>query len=170
MGDREYTFNRRSGFDDAMARCKSAELRQLYGYWQTTRADRPAPIRSDIRPEEIKPILPNILIIETVGDTPRLRYRLVGTEFVTIYGAELTGRFVDEADFDGVRDTLVADYAKVLADHLPSWTRWEFFKDDGRWVNYERLAMPLSSDGSAVNMLLVGVVGPGVSEIPVLTA
>lgn len=58
---------------------------------------------------------------------------------------------------------------------VPWWfnrlsARWAFFKDDGSRRNDQRLEPPLSSTGAAVERRLIGVVGPGVSEIPVLTA
>lgn len=150
--------------------CRAEPLRLLYQYWYGKCGDRIAPSRADIRPEEMKRLLPNVLLIDVLGADTRLRYKLAGTEFVTIYGAEVTGQYVDEIDYDGVRDLIVADYRKVVAERRPSWTRWAFHKDDGRWLDYERLALPLSADGRSVNMLLVGVASPGVSAIPVLGA
>lgn len=135
----------------------------LLNYWLRKRQSRIAPARADILPEEITSILPNILLIDVVGETRRLRYRLVGTEFVEVYGAEVTGLFVDEVDFDGLRQFIIADYQKVARDHVPSWTSWSFAKGDGRWLEYERLVLPLSSDGVTVDMLLVAIVGGGLS-------
>ena len=114
-----------------LERSRYPRLRELYDYWRRKCAGRRAPARSDILPEEIRPILPHILLLDIVGDTPRLKYRLVGTEFVQIYGAEITGKFVDEIDFDGMSQMIVADYVKVVKDCRPSWTRWSFAKDDG---------------------------------------
>lgn len=149
----------------ALAQSRYPKLLELYDYWHGKCAGRPAPARSDILPEEIRPILPHILLLDIVGDTPRLKYRLVGTEFVQIYGAEITGKFVDEIDFDGMSRMIVADYVKVVKDCRPSWTRWSFAKDDGRWLEYERLTLPLSQDGATVNMLLAGVGGGGLAGL-----
>lgn len=148
-------------FDRDLAASRHGALIQLFRYWRSKCVERPAPSRADILPEEIRPILPNILILDIVGDVPRLKYRLVGTEFVTIYGAEITGKFVDEIDFDGMRDLIIADYFKVVKECRPSWTTWDFAKDDGRWLAYERLTLPLSENGETVNMLLAGVAGGG---------
>lgn len=150
-------------FERALEQSRHPQLIALYRYWLSKCAGRRAPARADILPEEIRPILPNILILDIVGDVPRLKYRLVGTEFVHIYGAEVTGKFVDEIDFDGMRELIVADYFKVVKECRPSWTRWSFAKDDGRWLEYERVTLPLSQDGATVNMLLAGVGGGGLA-------
>lgn len=146
-------------FERALDQSHHPQLKALYRYWLAKRGTRLAPSRADILPEEIRSILPNILLLDIVGDVPRLQYRLVGSEFVQIYGAEITGKFVDEIDFDGMRELIIADYFKVVKECRPSWTRWDFAKDDGRWLQYERLTLPLSQDGKSVNMLLAGIGG-----------
>jgi hypothetical protein len=152
-------------FERDLEQSRCPELRELYRYWRLKRGDRQAPCRADIHPEEIRPILPHILLLDIVGDVPRLKYRLAGSEFAHIYGAEVTGKFLDEIDFDGMRDLIIADYFKVVKECRPSWTRWSFAKDDGRWLEYERLTLPLSQDGQTVNMLLAGVGGGGLAGL-----
>jgi hypothetical protein len=152
-------------FEGELAQSGQAQLLDLYRYWRSQCGDRLAPARTDIRPEEIMPILPLILLLDIVGNAPRLKYRLVGTEFVVMYGAEVTGKFLDEIDLDGMRDLIIADYFKVVKECRPSWTTWDFAKDDGRWLAYERLTLPLSEDGQRVNMLLAGVSGGGLSAL-----
>ena len=151
----------RQAFERELDGSRYPQLKDLYRYWLAKCAGRPAPARADLLPEEIRPILPHILLLDIVGDVPRLKYRLAGTEFVQIYGAEVTGKFVDEIDFDGMRDLIIADYFKVVKECRPSWTQWDFAKEDGRWLTYERVTLPLSQDGTTVNMLLAGVGGGG---------
>ncbi len=148
-------------FERQLEQCRHTRLKELYRYWLLKCAGRRAPSRGDILPEEIRSILPNILLLDIVGDVPRLKYRLAGTEFVHIYGAEVTGKFLDEIDFDGMSKLIIDDYFKVAKQCRPSWTSWNFAKDDGRWLEYERLTLPLSEDGQTVNMLLAGVGGGG---------
>ncbi|HVJ43186.1 MAG TPA: PAS domain-containing protein [Dongiaceae bacterium] len=150
-------------FERELGHSRHPQLAGLYRYWRSKCGDRRAPSRADILPEEIRSILPHILLLDIVGDVPRLKYRLAGTEFAHIYGAEVTGKFLDEIDFDGMRDLIIADYFKVVKECQPSWTRWSFAKDDGRWLEYERVTLPLSQDGEQVDMLLAGVGGGGLA-------
>jgi hypothetical protein len=97
-------------------------LKRLYGYWLSKKGDRKAPRRADILPEEITDILPWVFLMERVGH--RLRYRLVGEEFRTIYGGKLIGTFMDEIDLDHV----TAAYPPALLRrghhrHVPMWRR-----------------------------------------------
>ena len=54
------------------------------------------PPRSAIRPDEIVKQLPSVALLDVVGDPPRFRFRLFGTQLVAAYGQDLTGKFVDE--------------------------------------------------------------------------
>src|SRR3546814_12418028 len=78
------------------------------------------PRKSDIDPGEIKPLLPYILIGEFAGDPVRLRYRLVGTEVVSVYGIDFTGRWLDELDFgDQVEHGWARQYRTVFNSRRP---------------------------------------------------
>jgi hypothetical protein len=88
----------------------------------------------------------------------RFRVRLAGTRVVEAYGAEITGRFVDELDFDEIDTLVLASLAEVVATGRPSVVEREYTRRDGRHVKYERLVLPLSSDGATVDKLLAGFV------------
>ncbi len=136
-----------------------ARLRRLHEYWLSKKGDRRAPSRKDIAPEEIPDILPYVFIMEVVGD--RLRYRLVGDGFRQIYGAKLIGAFLDEVDLDHVTAAYIGEYTLAAKDITPVARRWTFRKNDGRYLDYERLILPLSPDDKTVDMFLCGAAGFG---------
>jgi hypothetical protein len=129
-------------------------LRDLYAYWLARRGDRIAPSRSAIRPEEITRMLPHIVLIDVVGDPARFRMRLVGTQVVQAFGQEVTGKFVDEIDQGAVGPAIIARARAIVAERRPDLHVWEYTKGDGRHIKYERLILPLSSDGETVDQLL----------------
>ena len=133
-------------------------LKRLYEYWLSKQGERKAPRRTDIAPEEIADILPWVFLMERVGR--RLRYRLVGDAFREIYGAKLIGMFMDEVDLDHITAAYIGEYDRAEAEG-PLIKRWKFTKLDGRYVEYERIILPLSSDGTTVDMFLCGAVGFG---------
>jgi hypothetical protein len=141
------------------------KLKFLFSYWLAKKGARIAPAREEIQPDEIVSILPFVALIDLAGPERRLRYRLIGTELDRLFGIGLTGRFLDETDFDGLRPLVMADYMKVAEAAEPSWTRWKFLTGKGRLLEYERIALPLSADGRTVNMLLVGIVGEGLAPL-----
>jgi hypothetical protein len=137
---------------------QSDTLKKLYAYWRKKKGKRPAPLRAAIAPEEIKALLPNIYLIDVVGEGPRFRFRLVGTGVAEGYGDDITGKFLDELDLDMVGDEINAQYHQAVAECRPILHRWNYTKKDGRHIEYERLILPLASTGDKVDMLLCGAV------------
>ncbi len=78
--------------------------RQLYTYWQDTRADRAFPSVAAIDPMVLpRNSLSFLSILEVVGPAAvdqhqRFRVRLHGTEIVEATGIEITGRYLDEIE------------------------------------------------------------------------
>jgi hypothetical protein len=136
---------------------RAPELRNLFDYWQHKRGGRVATARADIVPSEIKPLLQRIMIADVVGTPPRFRFRLAGTLVVDHFGEEITGRFLDELDLAKCGQHIVEEYRKVVESCTPLCSRWRYTKSSGKLVSYERLLMPLSSDGKAVDMILGAV-------------
>lgn len=134
------------------------QLKALFAYWRQNKGDRRAPARADIDPAEIKALLPYVGLVDVTREPLRFRYRLVGSSITMGYGAELTGRFLDEADINGHEHDIVAEYARVAETGEPVCATWEYTRNDGRHMRYERLALPLMSDGKSVDMLFGGAV------------
>lgn len=127
---------------------RSPLLHELYGYWDAKRAGRAMPRKSDIDPAEIKPLLPYILMGEFAGDPVRLRYRLVGTEVVSVYGVDFTGRWLDELDFgDQVEHGWALQYRAVFNSRQPLYGSARLLATSGMEMPYEYGLFPLSQDG-----------------------
>ncbi len=130
-------------------------LFDLWAYWHAKRDGRKMPRRKDIDPTEIPPLLPHILLIET-DEQKRFRYRLVGTAIVETYGQELTGRFVDELFTPPRRAVAVRHYTVAFESMRPFAVRNRYTNVRGTELLATRVILPLSEDGVAVNMLLMG--------------
>ncbi|MGH6977407.1 MAG: PAS domain-containing protein, partial [Stellaceae bacterium] len=89
-------------------------------YWESKCGSRPVPARRDIDATEIAPsLLPYLQITERIEATGRIRYRLVGTGIVDAYGADLTGKYMDEI-YSGQRLRYVeANYRAVCESQRP---------------------------------------------------
>jgi len=130
-------------------------LKALYAYWLSKKGAAPAPPRSAIRPEEIVPLLPDIVLLDVVGDPPRFRIRLIGTGVVAAYGKDVTGEFIDEIDLDLVGGEVLAQLERAVREFRPQIYRLAYTKTgDQRHLEYERMWLPLSPDGKTVTMLL----------------
>ena len=133
-------------------RIQSDVLGQLFEYWDEKRDHRSAPSRENIDPAQMVEFLSNVFLIDVEEEPRRYRVRLMGTALVHWYGRDLTGCHVDE-----ITDQVLA----ALDELVMIWEPWrvtgEYEKETGRAIVYELLALPLSSDGATVNMILGGI-------------
>ncbi|HWA50742.1 MAG TPA: PAS domain-containing protein [Dongiaceae bacterium] len=141
-----------------MVEPKSEALKLLLDYWRRKKGDRVAPARADIDPAEIKPLLPYVGMVDVQRAPLRFRYRLVGTEISQGYGFDLTGRHLDEMDLDDHQIDITREYTRAAESGEPSCSMLEYSRKDGRHIRYERLVLPLSSDGKQIDMLIGGCV------------
>jgi hypothetical protein len=130
-------------------------LKEVYAYWLTKRGSRIAPPSSALRSEKLTLLLPNITLLDAVGDPPRFRFRVCGTNLSVAYGEDLTGKFLDEIDLGSGSAGIIGLSIKVVKECRPQVARVRYTKQrDGRTLEYERIALPVSDDGQAVNMLM----------------
>ena len=134
-------------------RIESNTLRQLFLYWNEKRGHRRAPSRDDIDPAGICEVLSSVFLVDVEAEPRRYRVRLMGTVLVQWYGQDITGRYVDE-----ITDQVLG----ALDELVTTWRPWrlagEYVRRSGRVMLYELLALPLSTDGATVNMVLGGIV------------
>lgn len=129
---------------------RSPLVHEFFGYWDAKRAGRAMPRKSDIDPAEIKPLLPYVLLGEFTTTPLRLRYRVVGTEVVTVYGVDFTGRWLDELDFgDHVQGGWPAQYRRVHETRRPVFGAARLIATSGMEMAYEFGLFPLGEEGAA---------------------
>jgi hypothetical protein len=125
----------------------------LYEYWLAKRGSRPMPARGDLDPAEIPLLLPHLLIVEKVAD--RLRYRLVGTAVVQEVGRDLTGDFVGFYVSEPGRAARMREiYERAFTRLQPVFAAGMFNLKFGATHNMSLLVLPLSDDGTHVNMVI----------------
>ena len=138
------------------------KLNRLYDYWAGKTSPGRLPARADIDPLEMREWLGNLLLIEVAGK--EFRYRLYGTEFVERFGREMTGRTIAELPAAQHR-LLEAEYESACrAAHPIARIYTAQFEPSGPLLpgerpptnSWERLVLPLASDGTTIDMLLIG--------------
>jgi hypothetical protein len=133
-------------------------LRDLHDYWLSKKGSRIAPPRSAIAPEEIAvALLPNIALLDVIDEPPRFRIRLFGTGLVEAFGEDVTGKYLDEIDIGSIALEVCARFTEVVHKCCPQTVSVHLSKQTkSRYLEYERIALPLSQDGMRVNMILCG--------------
>jgi hypothetical protein len=135
-----------------------ALLLGLYRHWQAKCGSRPMPARADFLPEEMQPYLSHIFLIDVEPEPRRFRFRLLGTEIVTSYGVELTGKYTDAVEPSSYRTIIERHYGLAVERAAPVLHRLRFVEHSGRTHDLMRLTLPLSDDGRRVNMLMLASV------------
>lgn len=127
-------------------------------YWERKCGSRPVPARRDIDATEIAPsLLPFLQLTERVEATGRIRYRLIGTGIVDAYGADLTGKYMDEI-YSGERMRYVeANYRAVCANRRPVLVVNRYHSSRPVSLVCYRLLMPLADDGETIRLILTAM-------------
>jgi hypothetical protein len=129
-------------------------LRPVLQYWEQKRGGRKLPGRGDIDPEELKPYLRHLFLIEVLGGGT-FRYRLVGTEITERYGRNSTGKTVREiyAGLPAIADWLTGMMLAVTERKRPVLAIGTLKMVGKEHIFSESLHLPLSDDGDSVTMI-----------------
>jgi len=130
-------------------------LLALYIYWSGKRGQRAMPCRADIDPGDVRALLPHILLIDVLEGGADFRYRLVGTEIERHIGRPITlnGEYLDY--ICSLHQRAIVEVAPVYSENDFNDRRSGF----GLVADFKRayrLMLPLSRDGTTVDMLLCG--------------
>ncbi len=131
-----------------------ADVRRLYDYWRARRGARPFPSRDDIDPVSFGFALGRVSLVEVLENPRRFRYRLVSTTLTKNLGYEMTGKFLDEMPDKEVRAYVAGLYEAAVTQRMPLYDKGRRVLDRREWI-HEMLVLPLSSDGVAIDMLMV---------------
>lgn len=130
------------------------QLDSLLAFWTRLRAGRDLPSRRDFRPEDLRPWMGHLGLLDVMPDG-RLRVRLSGTAIVEYDGADFTGRYLEEVVPESARHLILRPYREVLAGKAPVHA-----KDEPGALGsatMERLLLPFSDDGTRVDLVMAGI-------------
>ena len=133
------------------------KLRRLYRDWSERRHGRLMPSRKDFDILDLGYLLGDLNLLDVLYEPLRFRFRVHGSNAVARLGFDLTGKTID-----GYPDP---DYRRIVREHFTAAVRSKApqrivrdpYRIKDRVLRWEGLILPLSTDGSTVNMLLVGL-------------
>ncbi|GAB2178944.1 PAS domain-containing protein [Dongia sp. agr-C8] len=135
--------------------------RILLDWWHAKRGARAMPARADLDPLELKPILPQLLLVDVAAAPEPQRYvftcRLAGTEVDSRFGVNLTGTTLDQAPFGEARAAIRQEYETAVTEQRPVFCSHSVVVSGNRYVEYDRLVVPLSGKDNAVTALAVAI-------------
>jgi hypothetical protein len=138
---------------------RSINQRWLLAYWDRLRDGGELPIWQGLETAKLADLAANLSFHDVVGSDGDARFliRFHGQRIAEAYGAVCLGRFLDEILPPQYRETALATYRQVLATRLPVYTIADIRDRHGRTVHYERLLLPFSRDGAAVDRILASL-------------
>jgi hypothetical protein len=133
----------------------SPRIHRLYSYWESRCRARGVsmPRRGDVDPDQVRDLLPNMMIVEVEREPLRFRYRLVGTRVVEYNGLEFTGRYLGEIGWPEEQD-LFDGYVRVIEGRRPIFGSLAWGLTTGRVGRCEFTRLPLSEDDTVVSQIL----------------
>ena len=148
-------------------------ITQVFTYWRSMCMEDRLPSRADIIPADIKELLPFLLLADVgklTATGAEINLRLTGTHIDRVLEVDLTGCPIggfdrNWLDFVIGRDFLEAaeQRSAIMSIHELRLTEKPYPKaimrpGDKAHLRYQRLILPLSTDGQRVDMLLGALV------------
>lgn len=128
-------------------------LAAFLALWRSRIQAARIPARADFPMEDLRPFLGRIGILEVIGGGADFRFRVYGSNIAAAYRGEMTGKSVQEYR-PNFREVIVPGYRRCFQTREPQYDVLEI-SDETMFYRWERIVVPLSADGSAVNMLMV---------------
>ena len=141
----------------ALVVIRDTRLKDLLVYWEEKRRGRPMPLAGELALVDLSFILPNALWVEVEHEPRRYRYRRVGAELERIYGSSIEGLYIDEMPGFLYRRIACLAYTEVV-DGREQVCRILSFSMAPWFAKYERLLLPVSEDGTRVDVVLGAIV------------
>jgi hypothetical protein len=143
--------------------------RKLFRYWESIRAERPCPERSDINLRQIVEIMPNMVILEMNQLQTQWVYRLAGTEVCVLTNGGKTGQDA-LADWDNFEREVVSKAFAISQDRKqPCLVRMRFVFDKAPILAAELIILPVF-DAKTQQTQLIGGLFPLLNGKQLLTS
>lgn len=134
--------------------CLSELVKLLHAWWDAARGPADVPDRADLRPDEMKPLLPFLFIADAEHDPFRVRYRLAGTRATEVTGFDITGRYLDELLSAEPDQPWMDHYRRVYHTRKPLLGATTVPTSDGKLFTYEFGIFPLRNGGETIDQFV----------------
>ena len=143
-------------FDIPLSEVTSSCIERFDAYWRSKMRAGRVPSRADIDPADLKPILPNIILLNVGYDPFRVSVRLRGTR-IDEFRPKGKWTYLHEANtFDrGRKEDYLREMEYVAWHRRPVYARDWMTSRFGALCDLYAGIWPLSTDGERIDMLVV---------------
>jgi hypothetical protein len=146
-----------TGVNDLLTAVSEPRLQRFLAYLGEKRAGRDFAARRDIDPLDFPYILGDVVLLDVLREPLRFRYRVVGTALAGWRGYDLQGKFVDDHPDPEYREFVLARYRETVERRCPTGGVYDLFLD-GKQRSYQSVRVPLSDDGTTIDMIIAAFV------------
>lgn len=130
------------------------DQREVYEYWLRLKGERRMPARHEFRPGGILRRLPMVSLVELSDCQRRFRFRLAGTGLRSVFGEELTGRYLTDIPFGEQMEFWRDVYDGVATSATPAQGYTRLAWRDRPVVVQAWLRLPLAGPDGEVSTIL----------------
>lgn len=138
---------------------QDVRLNYMLSCWQRWRGAHAWPAREDIDPLDLKALLPNLFLLESIDAGRRFRFLLAGRAVRENLGFELSHRHLDELFSGAQLAQAEMPYRQVIAGQGHYGVQ-HWLQRDRPVMEFRRLLLPLATDRQHID----GILGFGLYE------
>ncbi len=133
-------------------------LSALVAFWRASAGEKELPARTDLDLSQLGSVRDHVFWVDISPAPYRFRVRQTGAMIDETFGRSFAGRWIDDPAAHFFERGNVADYVHTAIHQRPHFTCGQTLSVSSRRIQYMRMLLPLSSDGTAVDGILGGVV------------
>ena len=136
---------------------RAISQRWLLNFWQERLGAQRVPRWQSVEADDLSRLSSNLSLLDVIGGNGGLRFqiRFHGEMIGRVYGSpDCRGLFLHESKPEPARAQALAPYRQTVATGRPVYLIHDVADRQGRLVHYERLLLPFSQDGAAVDRIL----------------
>lgn len=145
-------------FTTSLQDIKYKPLKELAKYWQKIKKDQPVPFRKQFNPVDVPQCLRYIVLVDVKATQPRYYVRLAGSSVNPVYHKSITGQFIENIIGKEDLESVLHQYDHTVTHWEPTYMTSTVNATNSTNMKYERVILPMTSDGSKVDKLLVGII------------
>jgi len=126
-------------------------------YWSSKIENDCIPARADIDPLDIPALLPQVVLLDVRREPWDFRFRLIGTNVVHHLATDWTGAWMTEIAHMAPPSRIFTSCVGVASSGKPLRSDTPYVGPHQNYVRAEDIILPLASDGTTPDMLLVFV-------------
>jgi hypothetical protein len=130
------------------------DLDRVRHYWESLkRGGNNIPFWDDVKLSSLPDLEDRLMLVDTFESPQRFRFNSVGEKIRQHYGADLSGKFLDEIDPKIPLEFFTAQSSATIEAKVPTFFSGAAAAGSGRHRGYARLLLPMWGNGRIEMML-----------------